>query len=157
MLRNPIDRAFSHYRYHVKLGEETLSFKEAIEAESTRLQGEMDKMLVDEHYSSKNLKMFSYLKRGVYIDQIRRWYELFPEEQIFVLKSEDFFSHTEESYNRVLEFLGLPKYLLTAYKTFNVGKEVSMDTEMRNFLMNYFRPYNEELYKFLGKDFGWES
>jgi hypothetical protein len=157
MLRNPIDRAFSHYRYHVKLGEETLSFKEAIEAESMRLQGEMEKMLGDESYSSKNLKLFSYLKRGVYIEQIKRWYELFPEEQILVLKSEDFFSYTEESYNSVLEFLGLPKYLLTAYKTFNVGKEVSMDSEMRKFLMNYFRPYNQELYKFLGKDFGWDS
>lgn len=156
MLRNPIDRAFSHYRYHVKLKAEGLSFEEAIEAEPHRLQGELEMMLKDEYYSSKNYKLYSYLKRGVYIEQIKRWYDLFPAEQILVIKSEDFFSNTEKSFNKVLEFLGLPKHALASYKTFNIGKETAMEQEVRSLLADYFRPYNQELFDYLGKDFGWD-
>lgn len=157
MLRNPVDRAFSHYRYHVKLGEESLSFKEAIEAEASRLRGEVEKMMEDESYFSKNLKLYSYLKRGVYIEQVKRWYGLFPGRQILVLKSEDFFANTEGNYNKVLEFLGLPEYTLTSFKTFNVGKEVAMDDDVRSMLVDYFRPFNQELYDFFDVDFGWDT
>src|SRR3990172_222546 len=77
MFRNPVDRAYSHYRYHVKLGAEALSFEDAIAAEPERLADELGKMIADEHYNSYNYKMFSYLKRGIYIEQLRRWLDLF--------------------------------------------------------------------------------
>jgi hypothetical protein len=40
LLRNPVDRAYSHYHYEVKNGLETLSFAEAIDREDERLAGE---------------------------------------------------------------------------------------------------------------------
>ncbi len=157
MLRNPVDRAFSHYRYHVKLGQEPLSFKDAIEAEPARLQEEYEKMLMDENYSSINYKIFSYLKRGIYIEQVKRWFELFPAEQILVLKSEEFFSDTASCFSRVLDFLELPEYELSSYKTFNIGRETAMDREIRKFLVKYYRQYNQALYSYLGKDFSWDG
>ena len=39
---------------------------------------------------------------------------------------------------------------------YNLGKCHEISTTTRNFLREFFKPYNEELYKFLGRDFEWE-
>jgi len=157
MLRNPVDRAFSHYRYHVKLGAEDLTFEEAIASESDRLLGELDKMNDDANYNSVNYKIYSYLKRGVYIEQIERWIDLFSKDQILIIKSEDFFADPEDSFNTVLKFLELPEYTISSYKKFNEGKQVAMKPETREQLFEYFEPYNQRLYNCLGTDFGWDK
>lgn len=72
LLRNPVDRAYSHYQMVVKNGRETLYFEEAIRAEGARLRCERDKMLRDEHYFSTDYRAFSYLSTGVYVDQLLR-------------------------------------------------------------------------------------
>lgn len=156
MLRNPVDRAFSHYRYHVKLGVETLTFEEAIKAEPARLQGELEHMIRDEGYFSFNYKMFSYLNRGIYIDQVSRWFEQFPDGQILVLKSEDFFADPETRFNVVQEFLGLPRHTLSSYRKFNVGEDVAVRTETRGRLQEYFAPHNRRLSAYLGAEFCWD-
>ncbi len=156
MLRNPVDRAFSHYRYHVKLGAESLSFAEAIEAEPARLQGERDKMVVDESYQGNNYKLYSYLARGVYIDQLMPWFELFPKDQILIMKSEDFFSNPKVSFDKTLAFLALPDYEISSFKKFNEGKQAPMGKEVRLQLLQYFRHHNQRLYDYIGSDFGWD-
>jgi len=157
MLRNPVDRAYSHYRYHVKLGAEELPFDKAIEAEPERLRGEFERMQSDSHYNSANVKIFSYLKRGIYIEQIVRWYALFPKEQILVIRSEDFFSDPEQCFNITQEFLGLPRHHLSTYKTFNIGAQSTMSKDTRAKLVEYFMPYNRKLYEYLGRDFDWDQ
>lgn len=156
MLRNPVDRAYSHYRYHVKLGVESLSFEEAIAAEPQRLAGEMEKMVADEHYSSEACKLFSYLRRGVYIEQVRRWREYFPREQMLILKSEDFFANPAQCFLAATRFLGLEHHDLRSYDTFNAGAESALRPETRRRLVEYFRPFNEQLYAYLGIDYGWD-
>ena len=61
MLRNPVDRAYSHYNMMVKKGLEQLSFEDAIKSETERLSGEMNKMLADENYISHNHRVYSYV------------------------------------------------------------------------------------------------
>jgi len=156
MLRNPVDRAFSHYRYHVKLGVEELSFSDAIDAEPTRLAGEFEKMQSDENYQSENYKLYSYLKRGIYIEQLTPWFELFPKEQILVIQSEEFFSDPKLSFNKTLEFLKLSQYEISSFKKFNEGKQKSIDDETRKLLVEYYKPYNQRLYDLLGLDFNWD-
>src|SRR5215467_6288621 len=70
LLRNPVDRAFSHYWLEVKGRYESLSFEEAIRCEQERIAGECEKMVNDENYHSFKYRRFSYLTRGIYIDQI---------------------------------------------------------------------------------------
>ena len=64
---------------------ETLSFEDAIQSEEERLCGEREKMLDDENYYSFNHQYYSYLARGIYIDQLKVWMSLFPKEQILIL------------------------------------------------------------------------
>lgn len=157
LLRDPVERAFSHYKHHVKLKVEPLTFADAIKAEPQRLMCELDKMVQNEGYDSYNLQMYSYLARGVYVDQLKRWLDYFPREQFLILQSEDFFRNPADNYLRSLEFLGLPEYELSTFRAFNASHHSSMDKSMREYLANYFRPYNEGLYELLGLDFGWQK
>ena len=72
LLRNPVDRAYSHCQHQVKRvgGEtrETLMLEAAREAEERPLPGELSKIIEDEYYESLSHRIRSYLKRGIYID-----------------------------------------------------------------------------------------
>jgi hypothetical protein len=156
LLRNPVDRAYSHYHHQIRKGRETLGFEEAIEAEQARLRGEIDKMLEDELYTSFNYRHFSYLSRGVYVDQLLRWSEFYSEERMLVLKSEDFFECTPETLKLVLNFLDLYGWEPETWEVRNKGRyEQKMAPATRRRLEEYFEPHNRRLYEYLGVDFGW--
>ena len=91
LLRNPVDRAISHFFHEKKRQRETLLPEKAFQEEEERIEPEYTKMLKDPSYNSPVYKNFSYKKRGVHIDQIQRCFQEFPKEQVLVLKSEDFF------------------------------------------------------------------
>lgn len=157
MLRNPVDRAYSHYRHEVRYGYETLSFEEAIEREPERLQGEIDRMIREENYYSYNHHRFSYLSRGLYVDQLRVWLRLFPRRQICTIRSEDFLDRPEREFRRVLNFLGLPVWDLQRYPRHNAGDANPMNPATRRKLIEYFQPHNQRLHELLGMDFNWDN
>ncbi len=107
MLRNPVDRAYSHWNHEVttvsrmyKRTVEPLGFEEAIEAEEERLRGEEARMLENAGYFSFNHQHHSYLSRGVYVDQLERFFRFFDKERMLMLGSEDFFERTSEALGR---------------------------------------------------------
>jgi hypothetical protein len=155
MLRNPVDRAYSHYHHEVRLGFETASFAEAIQQESVRLQGERTKLINNKHYTSDPYMHYSYLRRGIYVEQLRTWFDAFQPEQILVLKSEDFFSDTAAVMRRVYDFLDVPEVVSTAPDRHKSFKYPKMDVDLRRQLSQYFEPYNQQLYTFLDTDFCW--
>src|SRR3712207_2152440 len=116
-------------------------------------------MIQDEHYDSFEHQSLSYLSRGVYVDQLLRWSEFFPREQMLVLKSEDFFDQPKQSLKEVLGFLELPEWEPGEEEIGgkrNEGRyEQEMDPSTRRRLEEYFEPHNRRLYDFLGVDFGW--
>jgi hypothetical protein len=155
LLRNPVDRAYSDYNHKFREAREPLSFEEAIEAEEERLKGEKEKMLADENYASINYRKFSYLSRGVYVDQLKEWRRYFEEEQLLILKSEDFFESPQATFDRVLAFLGLPPWETGVLGERNEGSYEQMNPATRQRLEDYFEPHNKRLYEFLGVDLGW--
>jgi hypothetical protein len=159
VLRNPVDRALSHYNHILQRREvpEPLSFEDAINIEGERLNGEMKKMLENESYYSHNYLYYSYLTRGIYIDQLKNWLRFFPREQILVLKSEDLFTNPQAFYDLVLEFLGLPGWQLKEYKNANKRIYSKMNSATRSDLINYFKPHNQRLYRCLDINFDWDK
>lgn len=155
MLRNPVDRAYSQYHHEVRLGYETLPFEMALEHECMRLQGEKDKILEDDSYYSPRYMHYSYQSRGIYVDQVKPWFELFPPEQLLVLKSEEFFSHTPAIMSFVYDFLGIDEVETAKSKRHKSFPYPKMDKHLRQHLHEYFEPYNQKLYDFLGRDFCW--
>lgn len=169
LLRNPVDRAYSHHWLSTIEGHETLSFERAIKCEAERLAGEREKMLADENYESFNHRHFAYLSRGIYVDQLREWMKFFPKAQFLILKSEDLYSDPVTTVKHTLEFLEVPSTAWDEKEEFkqyreptprgykNREKPPTMDLELRKDLIDYFKPHNKRLYEFLGRDFGWDG
>jgi hypothetical protein len=163
LLRNPVDRAYSHYNHEVttvsrlfRAGVEPLTFREAVELEELRLRGERDKLVEDERYVSFNHQHFSYLSRGIYVDQLIHFSKFFSDEQMLVLKSEDFFERTPETLKLVLDFLDLPEYEPEAWEIILKGEyDQEIDPATRRRLEEYFEPHNRRLYEYLDVDLGW--
>lgn len=156
LLRNPVERAFSHYYHEVRLGLEPLSAEAAFAAEEARLAGECEKILSDPRYYSFNHQNYSYLARGRYAEQLERWFRYFSRQQFLILASEEFYRDPATIFSRVLEFLELPQWQPDSFPPENQGAYAPMDATLRARLTDYFRPYNARLYELLGTDFGWE-
>jgi hypothetical protein len=157
LLRNPVDRAYSHYHHEVRMGLETLPFEDAIEIEEKRISMERAKMLEDESYRSFNHQNYSYLSRGIYVDQLENWTRFFTRDQILVLKSQDFYDDPVATLEQIAEFIDLPKWELNEYKKYHCARYPEMDAAIRKRLIAYFEAHNQRLSEFLGVDLDWES
>jgi hypothetical protein len=149
LLRNPVDRAYSHYQMRVRKGLESLSFEGAIDKERERLSSSDDP-------SSSTWRYYSYIKRGLYVDQLKRWMSVFPREQFLIIKSEDFYDNPERVLHETLAYLGLQPWSLATFKAHHMVGYPDMDPATRKRLTEYFAPYNQQLYALLGHDLGWE-
>ena len=156
LLRNPISRSFSQYSRVKGNNRENLSFKEAFLNESKRTKDDFKKIYTNSLYYADSYFTYSYFERGIYVDKIKRWMEVFPKEQFLIIQSEEFLRNTSKTYNDVLKFLGLPNWEpkeFVLYKKRPYKEKIS--SNLRNELVNYFKPHNQRLYDFLGKSFDW--
>lgn len=149
LLRNPVDRAYSHFHHQVRLGLEELPFEQAIEQEATRLQGEFEQILVDDEYYSFNYQNYSYLARGMYAEQLERWFRFFPREQFLILDSSALYQQTARTLERTLEFLQVPPGPPQTFGVKNDGSYAPMDERVRAQLSEFFAPHNERLFALL--------
>jgi hypothetical protein len=156
LLRNPIERAFSQYHHQVRMGLETLSFEEAIEREKEGLAAEQNRLEADREYRSALHQTYSYLARGIYVDQLRAWQRFYDRGQMLVLKSEDFYGDPPAALAQVAAFLGLPACSSGSYPRYNRGDYAELSAPLRQRLGEYFAPHNRRLYEFLGTDLGWQ-
>ena len=95
LLRNPIDRAFSHWNMYRERKQESLGFLEAIAAEKNRIREALP----------FQPRRTSYLDRGFYFEQIQRVFCFFPREQVRVIKFEEFRKRTPDVVNEIFTFL----------------------------------------------------
>jgi Sulfotransferase domain len=155
LLRDPVKRAYSHHQHEVARGFEDLPFDEAVRREPERLAGEAERMERDPSYYSYRHQHHSYLARGLYLEQIKRWHALFPREHLLVMKSEDLYARPDDAYRDVLRFLDLPERSLTAYEQLNARSYEPMSTAMREYLGDYYAEPNRALGEYLGLEVDW--
>jgi hypothetical protein len=94
VLRNPVDRAYSHHLHLVREGFERLSFSEALKKEEERIRDNWP-------------MMWHYKNRGFYHEQLTRYYELFEAEQIRVYLYEDLKEDPVGMMRSIFRFLGV--------------------------------------------------
>jgi hypothetical protein len=157
LLRNPVERAYSHYHHEVRLGIEELPFAEAIEREKSDVPRETAKILEDENYRSFSHQNYSYISRGIYIEQLEAWNKYFSREKMLVLKSEELFSNPDLILDRTYEFLGISKKTPTDFQVHNSLDYKDIEPELYEALTDYFEPYNHRLYQFLDLNLDWEK
>ncbi|MFS8117077.1 MAG: tetratricopeptide repeat-containing sulfotransferase family protein [Microcoleus sp.] len=148
LLRNPVDRAISQFYRLTDLNWEGRSLDRAISDEIERLNQNPEYIIGEEPGN--------YLARGRYIEFIKNWLDFFPKQQLLILKSEDFYAGAATTVKQVLEFLDLPEYQLPEYPNANPGSYQPISDSMRDWLSDYFKPYNQELEEYLGRTFDWK-
>ncbi|MEB3281102.1 MAG: tetratricopeptide repeat protein [Lyngbya sp.] len=146
LLRNPVERAISHYYQWVSMNWEFRSLETAMISEIERLN-----VPNFSYWNQPN----SYIARGVYVEFLKKWLDVFPREQILIISSERFYSNPAVTLKQIFEFLGLSDYPLTEYKKYNARSYPDLDQSMENLLGNYFQAYNQELEYLLGMKFHW--
>lgn len=157
ILRNPVDRAYSHYQRERREGFEPLSFEEAIAREDERTAGEREKMISQNRNRSFNYAHFSYKARGRYAEQLRVWFDLFPRSQFLVLKNEDLDCDTHATFEQFYQFLGIPSWHPTRHVRHNTADYEKMKPDSRAQLVEYFKPFNRDLAQLLDTTFDWDK
>lgn len=105
LLRDPVERALSHYFHSRRLGFEPLPLPEALDAEPSRLEGAEEALARGErHFSHQE---HSYVGRSRYDEQLERYGRWCRPEQLLVLRSESFFANPQAVTQRVWRFLKL--------------------------------------------------
>lgn len=159
MLRNPIDRAFSHYKHMVRLEFEKRSFEQAVGREPEEITPLIAKMAADPNYDATHFLRYSYLTRGHYAEQLRRWLEYYPG--LLIVQSEEFYADTPAVFGQILEHVGLEQWQPSEFANYSYVSAPPSDTglpeHLRSQLADYFRPYNEDLYQLIGRDFDWDK
>ena len=158
ILRNPVDRAYSHYHHNVRRNRETLPFEKAIELEGERCAGERERLIRDPDFVAAHYRKHSYLARGTYADQLEDWFKHYSKRQFLILATEDFRKNQQQTLDQVIDFLGLPPFKVENLTDRNVGNyKERMNEDTHKFLVEYFRPHNKRLYKLLQRDFDWDK
>jgi hypothetical protein len=153
ILRNPMERAISHYFHEIKRGRESLPVMEALQAEEERLIPVIDK----QDYKNDIFIHHSYKSRGLYHEQIKRYLDYFPMSNILVINSETLFTQPDDTLRRIFQFVGIDTaFTVKDLKPRNVGSnKTKIDPGVHEYLEDYFLFHNQKLYELIGKNYGW--
>jgi hypothetical protein len=156
LVRDPVDRIWSHYHERVRMGTESLGFREALEAEESRLAGEEERIRREPGYYSERHDFCSYLARGRYLDHLGPWLDAFGD-QVHVVRSEDLYTDPAATLVAAHRFLGLPEAPPESPHRYNYVPTKDITPEDRAWLTDYYRPHVEALEERLGRSFGWHN
>ena len=148
IFRNPVDRAYSNYNLAIRSKTEKLTFEEAIDEEIDFLK----KHSFRESTDNKR----SYLAKGIYENQIKIWFELFPREQIHLLSTEDMQKNPEETLQKAFRFLEIPDYIIKNPQKQKAAEYKKMNNETREKLVDFYKQHNERFFKTIQKKFDWD-
>ena len=90
LFREPVSRTYSNYWHAVRARKEHLSFEQAIEKESERIKSNL---------------MYGYVKRSIYVEQVKRYLEFFPKENMHFIVMEELLSNPRSVLEKSLLFL----------------------------------------------------
>jgi hypothetical protein len=155
LLRDPITRAYSAYMKEVGQGTEVKSFTEVIRLEPERLGDDLGRLASGELDYSYPVDRQSYLARGLYATQLRRWFQWFDRKNFLVLRSEDFFTRPDIVMLSVYDFLGLPRIGPANVAPRNVQVYPPISPETYELLVEYFAKEVDDLADLLGRRFDW--
>jgi hypothetical protein len=157
ILRDPIDRAISQYRFSVQSNREPLPFEQAIAAEPERLKrlpGESDA----QYYNRKAIRVYSYTTRGHYASQLKNVIKLFGRERLHVMCFESLIEDPQTHFTALLRFLGLEPCDGIRFQAHHQSRKAprpDIAPETLQQLREHFAPHNAELREMFGDMFPW--
>jgi hypothetical protein len=151
VLRDPIDRAYSNFRFSRSNGlEQEVDFARALELESER----ETKLPASLRYARPH----AYFSRGLYAQLLQPYFSLFPADRLLVLRHEDIAISPQTVASRVHAFLGVaprPQDLVGLGKI-NMAPPTDvapLSADVRVALSERYREPNQQLAELLGPSF----
>ena len=144
LLREPAERAVSHWCHNRANRLEPLPLAQALDAEQQRLACDP---------SGSNHRLYAYAGRGLYAEQIRRW-RAAVGDRLLVLLSEDLFTRPDHTIRTVLDFVGLDPWEGEGFEAHGARREdaVAVPAPVRRRLQEHFAAPNRELAALLDRD-----
>ena len=152
LIRNPVDRAFSHYTHNCKHGFERRSFLEAVTAELKVLERIEDSVSLDRLARTWDWNRYpGYVLLGLYAHFLKQWYTAFPSEQILVISNTILSACPAQTMQQVFSFLNLTSHNEASYPKHNAGSYVLQDIDagIKEQLTEFYEPYERKLESFL--------
>ncbi len=154
LLREPGERAWSHYRFNLACGREHLGFLDALAREEERLAGEDERLAAGREVLDGPHQLLSYSARGRYAEQLQRWWTQIPREQFLLLKSTDLFNDPQATLDRVCRFLNLPAAAIPGDLNRNAAPHFPLPPRAREELDRIYEAPNRALFDLTGISFG---
>jgi hypothetical protein len=149
VMRDPVQRAWSHWRMEFARGAETQPFAWCIRQGRQRL---FEAQPWGFH------RVFSYVERGFYGEQMERVFNLFPRDQVLCLRSEDLHAEPGPVLEQVRGFLGLAAGPVVTPRQVHVGRDMEYGSELtaedEALLRDIFRRDQARLLALTGLSFG---
>lgn len=146
VLRDPVARAISHYHHEVRRGGERRSMEEAFAADLATTASRAPSEYA--HFAH------SYLTRGHYAPQLRRYLERFGPDALQVFEFGELFADPARHYADALAHLGLRPFTDVTFAKHNVGGGGAEGADVDG-LRAHFRPHIDALEELLGRRFPW--
>jgi hypothetical protein len=154
LVRNPVDRAISHYYNDLNVGTETRSIDDAMEDELSYLD-------CPEEHLSRNLDEYRqtqrrYLELGLYALHLENWRRHFPPKRLAIVVSEEIHAAPERELRRVFKHIGLKYWPSGEYANDLPGVyDEQPKDRVRARLGEFFARHNERLFEILGRRLDW--
>jgi hypothetical protein len=133
ILRNPVERAYSLYNWMTEHGHEHCSsFEKALELENVRIN-DSEFIKNNEFYYMNYL----YFRSGLYFEQVKRYYDLFPPENIHLIVYELFRADNKKYLSSLFKFLGVEENVQINLEKQNQSKAIK-NRKLHFFLLNDF-------------------
>lgn len=120
VLRNPIERAFSHYLMNLRMGFSHNPFYEDFEE---------DRQKQPKGWGLSHL----YLELGLYHKQVERYWNLFPKDQLKIILHEDLKDNTQMVLTSIDQFLKLDAFEYNIETKFNQA-QLPRSRRLNNFI-----------------------
>lgn len=158
LVRNPVDRAQSHFYHNRRLGLEPLpTFEAAIDAEAERMCALPSRSAGGSGINGFGRAHFSYMTQGFYANYLDRWLDVFPPERLMIIQSEEFYRDPSGTLRGVTDYLGLPDWRPQEYAGHKQFSYPKMNPETRKRLSELSHPHNERLFAMVGENYGWND
>jgi hypothetical protein len=143
LLRNPINRAYSHWTMERARNTDCVSFFDAIQSEQKRCR----EKLPYQH------RVYSYIDRGFYLEQLRRLWFFFPKNQVLIIKSAYLKYQPNEALHDICDFLKVSHFSKVESKEIHMNTYISkISINEKAYLQSVFRHEIHGIEQVLGWD-----
>lgn len=153
MLRNPVDRAYSHFLMYQR-------FKKEKRWRYRFRSDDFLSVIEKEIQQTDNGKKTDIVGPGKYVAHLKHWVATFGKENIFIIRTEDMknIALANQIMNDLCTFLSIPIHDFSAElkQQYNVApKKNTIPEAAKDVLEKYYAPSVKELENYLRRDFNW--